>query len=634
MIIFRKLADNIFFKILLGILVLAFVLFGVSDFILKSPNNWIAKVGGKEISYNQFLVTIKRYQNLLLSQNPDSQISEEALSYANSTEFKSHVLQEMISKSVIERLMDDMEINPGNKPILEIIAKDPNFKNSQGKFDQRMFAEVLARNHLSEEEYVSLIKDKFVSQILLQSLTQATPINSQLVIELAEFKNEKRIANVVTVSLKDIPNPVAPTDKELDSFFEINKSKFLAPEYRKISYLFFSKNDLIKDQAISSAEAKQWYEQNINNYRTPEQRDFYHILFSKAEDAKTFLNKLKKAAGNNAKTEAAFTKLAAANGKSSKEILLSNVVRENLIPSIQKPVFELKAGEYTEVLKSSLGYHVFLLAKIKEGELIPFSQVEKDIESKLLASRKDEALRKKFSEIEDALLVSNSIPETAQKFGLKLNTALPKIDSNKRDKKGQIVEVNLEGFLDNAFATEAGSASKIFYSKPNDTFYALKIEEVEPARERSLTEVRSEVIAEWTHSKKLELLAQFAKKIEEEIKAGPGNISAIAAKHRLKFEKNREFSRLELTANKNGLLHQLFELKADQTTLAWRDNKDQFLIAVLVAVNHPPLNTEQIEAAKTAAAEGFKEDVFNQYNAMLQKKYPIKINEKLLKSDQ
>ena len=52
--IFRKLANNFSFKIILGFVALSFVMFGISGFILGNPNSWVAKVGGKTISLNNF----------------------------------------------------------------------------------------------------------------------------------------------------------------------------------------------------------------------------------------------------------------------------------------------------------------------------------------------------------------------------------------------------------------------------------------------------------------------------------------------------------------------------------------------------------------------------------------------------
>ena len=52
--LFRRLAKNIFFKIVLSIVGLSFVLFGISDFITGMPNSWVLKIDNEKFGVNSF----------------------------------------------------------------------------------------------------------------------------------------------------------------------------------------------------------------------------------------------------------------------------------------------------------------------------------------------------------------------------------------------------------------------------------------------------------------------------------------------------------------------------------------------------------------------------------------------------
>jgi peptidyl-prolyl cis-trans isomerase D len=97
--LFRKLASNIFFKIILGFVALSFVLFGVSGFILGSPNSWVAKVGGTTIGYSQFSKALQADRDSILSVNR----GEEAMKYLESDQFQSEVLGRLVNKAMIEK---------------------------------------------------------------------------------------------------------------------------------------------------------------------------------------------------------------------------------------------------------------------------------------------------------------------------------------------------------------------------------------------------------------------------------------------------------------------------------------------------------------------------------------------------
>ena len=78
--LFRKLAGNIFFKIILAFIALSFVLFGVSGFILNGPSSWVAKIGGKTISQTAFMKEMQKNRDMILQANK----GEEALKYLES----------------------------------------------------------------------------------------------------------------------------------------------------------------------------------------------------------------------------------------------------------------------------------------------------------------------------------------------------------------------------------------------------------------------------------------------------------------------------------------------------------------------------------------------------------------------
>ena len=61
MYLFRKLADTIIFKIILAFVILTFVLFGISGFLLGKSDNWVAKIGNDSIGYDEFFKTLQNY---------------------------------------------------------------------------------------------------------------------------------------------------------------------------------------------------------------------------------------------------------------------------------------------------------------------------------------------------------------------------------------------------------------------------------------------------------------------------------------------------------------------------------------------------------------------------------------------
>ncbi|MDX2082878.1 MAG: SurA N-terminal domain-containing protein [Rickettsiales bacterium] len=633
--LFRKLAGNIFFKIILAFIALTFVLFGVSDFILNGPNNWVAKVGGKTIGYSEFTKEMQKNREMLLQNNK----SQQALKYLDSDQFKSDVLGQMVNNIIVENLRRDFGVEASRKLILEVVAKDPNFKDQSGKFDQKLFQNFLAKNGLNEEKYVNLIQNEVVATMIIQTMSLGAPINDFEIIAREEFKQEKRIADVVKISEKNLDKITTPTSEALNAYFEAHKKSYAAPEIRKVNYLRFAKNDFAKDLQITDEEISAEYNNNKEKFQKPESRNFYHLLFDQEESANNFLQKLD-ATSDKSKLADNFVKLAKElQNKDQKSITLKNVTQKDLIADLAEPIFKLNLNEHSQVLKSPLGFHVFLLLEIKASAPISFAEAKPQIKSKLLLGREEKIIQNKISEIDDAILASNSLSEVAKKFALTANLSTVEIDQNGLNQKGIAAHEikNLEAFVENSFAAKKDQASKIFYSKNSNYYYALKVEEIFPAHDRNLEEVKAKVSADLINFNQTENLKKLAKKIAEELKNNPQNAAAIVAKYHLGFEKNKTFSRFSYL-NYQG--HQipyvdkfagaLFEIKIGAATNEIQIGNQEFDIGILRTIQKANIETLQIQRSRTEATQAFKNEILQGYNSFVMKKYPVKVNDKIL----
>jgi len=633
--LFRKLAGNIFFKIILAFIALSFVLFGVSGFILSGPSSWVAKIGGKTISQTAFMKEMQKNREMILQANK----GEEALKYLESEQFKSDILNRMVNAVIIEKLSDNLGVQASKNLILQEVAKDQNFKDKDGKFDRSAFQNFLKKNGINEEQYVKIVQDEVVASIVVQSLAAAAPADARSASANAEFKQQTRFADVVKITMSNTAKVTAPSEADLNSFFEKNKQNYAAPEMRKVSYLKFSRKDFAKDMAVSDEEIAAEYEKNKDQFQRPESRNLYHVLFDNEASAKEFVQKLDAAAGSDKlNLSSEFAKLAKEiQKKSQKDIALNKVTQKDIMPELANVIFKLAVNERSDSVKSPLGFHVFLLNEIIKSQPIALAEVKDMIKTQLLQGRQDKVLQAKVSEIDDAILASNSLSEAAQKFSLKINSNPVLINQTGQDNKGvEVSEIkSLEGFAANAFATAKGQASKLFYSKTSDEFYSVKVEEIEVAHEKKLEEVKSQAMADLSAKIQYEKLQEFATKVGDEIHKNPSEISQIAAKYKLSVERNKEFPRI-FYINYQGrqipyaskFLEELFSVKVGEATGINSQGIQEFTIGVLRSIKQPSIGEAQIANAKKEAENAFRNEVAQGYNSFMLKKYPIKVNDK------
>ena len=635
---FRNLTKNIFFKIFLSFLGLSFIMFGIGDFIMGSTTSWVAKVDGKKISHSDFLRTVDQNREFIYRVNP----SEQTLQYLNSEQFKQDTLKNMINKLIIEALSNDFGLIPDKRLILKDIATHPQFVNSEGQFNRVAFINYLKINGLSEEKFVENVGRETVSQIVVNSLIYNPLPNTKLARELYAQKEEKRVADVIILKAENLPKIAAPTKEELEQFFKNNQQQFTTPELRKVSYVEFNEADFAaKNISVSKEEILAAYNENPI-FQKPASKDFYHVVFDDEKSAKNFLKALEEEKAKAVDVEKAFIDLAAKLQKRKKEdILMANLSENDLLAEIRKDVSNLKIGNYSSILKSSLGWHIFYLLKENPASKYPLTdKLSAEIEKSLLAEKKEQFLAKKMEEIEDQTLLSKSLKEFAKKFNFKIK------ETEKFDEKGLTIsqkdvskQVALDDFVKNSFSVGSQEISPLFYSKSNKKYFVLFVDKIEESRSKSLDEVSTVVAEMFNTVKKQEKLQELANKIYAELQKS-GNVDSIVEKNNLKLVKNQVFSRAykvniegEEINYANDFTKDLFAAKIGEATAPRVVSNQEVNIVILKEIISGKVDEAKLKSFEQQLASDFKNNIINNFDQYLEKKYPVKINEKIFNQE-
>lgn len=635
---FRNLSNNIFFKIFLGFLGLTFVMFGISGFILGNKGSWVAKIGGRTISYDTFVSTMQNDREAIYRANH----SPEALKYLESAQFKQDVLGRMVTKNLIQSLQQEFQIYPNKDLILQEIVNNAGLRGKDGKFDRVLYQNFLKSNNLTEKQHINNIADEIVGGLIVQSFGETPTANQKIAKDLFDHRFETRFVDLVTISTKNVGTVANPNEFELNAFFEKNKDKFALPEMRKISFVKFDVNSLKKKIVVTDEEVEKEYQANKTDYQIPESRDFYHILLSDENEAKEFAKALKEQSkGDN--QAAVFTKLALAKNKDKSTILLSKITKKDLPKEISDQAFSLAKNQSSDVLKSQLGFHIFYLADIHPISDIPLATAKNQIKIKLTKAKEEGQIQNQMRAVEDEILATGSLDKVAEKFGFDVNKNLPKFNSQGLDsKQAQVANAaGLDDFLKNSFAIEKGKVSKMFFSKTNNQYYIISVDEVDQGRQRSLDEVKALATDLLIQEKKQQKLQELANNIAKKINDNGGNAVAVAAQNGLKIEQKHQFPRFYMLDAGNGkkvpyadkFLNDVFAVKVNQPTKPHQTNTNEMVVAVVKTVQRPTQNEQAVKMITADMQNGFKNDILTMFNQYVQKQFPVQINQKLMQTE-
>ena len=380
----RGASDNIFFKIFLAIIVLAFALWGIGDMIRGRNDFDIVKFRKlSNITLSSFY-TAKEQTIKSLQQNSKEEISDEMLEEMN---VDKQILGELISRRMVEAWTVAENVSVSDKLIAKKIKKIQQFWGDQGKFDFNLFKRYIANMNVTEEEFYDNFRFQYARDLLINTTKHfvAIPITLENIIidHLAEVKGARYIAIDLTSKI-DSKDP-AFSEEDIQKFYEENSDSFKLPEERSINYL------IIPGPAQPSDEeaTKQLIE-----------------LSKKLED--------EVASGENIHEIAKNYKLLvkSANGD------LNNLIQNQALSDQAVQIFSMSENEvsYPVELKDNEGLILFSVAKITKGKIPALASIRSSVEKSYIKNALIEANIKTLKEFESKVN-SDNFENLTKKFG-------------------------------------------------------------------------------------------------------------------------------------------------------------------------------------------------------------------------
>lgn len=219
-------------KTLLIILALSFVLFGVINFFAGVGNTNIAKIGNDKISVTKF----SRYLMGRRNQYYNSDLSNTDLDFFTSKDFVNIALSEFIGEILFQNEVKKLNLIEPKEAVLYEITNNPNFQTNEGEFDIKSFKNLLARSNITEAMYIEYVSMFNSRNALIDLLISNNLINNSTIEPLFEYNNRYAIADIITMSPKDIKFDFKkPSKDEIETYYDKNMGNFIIPEKKIIS---------------------------------------------------------------------------------------------------------------------------------------------------------------------------------------------------------------------------------------------------------------------------------------------------------------------------------------------------------------------------------------------------------------
>jgi peptidyl-prolyl cis-trans isomerase D len=611
----RSRAGSLVVKGLFGLLILTFGIWGIGDIFRNRPTDTvIVTIGDQSIRAEDLQAAVRRELERLSARFGGAIDIQQAKKLG----IIDDVLDELIDRSLLDQEAARLRLEVSDEVIRNAITDNPKFRTPDGQFDHALFNAVLAENHLTEDQFVTLMRRDIPRGDLRQAVVLGAVAPQSIVDLLYRYRNEKRVADIVALLIADAGDVGQPSDAELTAFYDAHQDLFRAPEYREFTLASLSPSDIAQGIEIPEATLKEQFDERQDEFQQPEQRQVEQILAPSEDKVKEAEAAL--VAGKDWKEVA--TQIA---GQNPETIELGLMKREELPRVLADVAFELALNKPSEPMKTPLGWHILRVVKIEPAVTQTFEQAKPKLEAELTHDEAVDRIYKVANRVDDALAGGMSIEDAAGKFELK-KTEIAAADVSGHDPESNPVALPLpaNGVLKLAFATDEGQTSRVTES-PDGAIFMVRVSKVMPPAIKPLAQVKEQAVAAWQAEKRREKVANTATELAAAVKPD-ARLAAVAAEKGLKVTTalplRRRPGRDDTTSP--ALVAKLFAAKTGEVVTA-ADAAGSY-VAQLDEVQTPeaPSGSATAEVSRDLD-QGMRTDLAVEFTQALRARFPVEI---------
>jgi peptidyl-prolyl cis-trans isomerase D len=530
----RKASSNWLGKIIMatvmGILIVSFGIWGIADIFRGFGQSTLAKIGRTEISAEQFRqIFTDRLQQI------GRQFGRPlTMEQARALGFDRQVLQQTIAEAALDEEVRRLGLGQSDQAALQMIFNDPNFKGVNGAFDPARFQNAIRQLGFSEQRFMAEQRRISLRRQIAGTIAAGLEPSKVLLDSLARFQNEQRSIEYVKLGAAQAGTIEPPSPEALAAYFDDHKTQFLAPEYRKISFVAITPEEIGKWTDVSDDDAKKAFELRRDKLGIPERREIWQIIFPTADEAAAARSRI--ASGSS------FEDVAKERGLGQSDIDLGLIAKSAIVdPAIADAAFSLPSGEVSQPEQGKFGFALVKVGKIEPGVTPTYESFASQIKHDIANERARGKVAEMHDKMEDERGGGASVAEAAQKLGLTAVT-IDAVDRSGRLPDGQMAP-NIPRGLDvvsQAFNTDVGVDNDPISFSSGYVWY--DVVSITPSRERNLDEVKDQVDAKWRADQITSQLRTKATEMVQKLDQG-GKFSDEAASAGLRVETAGGFKR-------------------------------------------------------------------------------------------
>jgi peptidyl-prolyl cis-trans isomerase D len=528
-------------KIILGVIVIGFSFFGIESYFVARVDNSVARVGGTEITQEQFRQRFDENRQRMMQMMGGAVDA----SYFERPEMKHQILEQLVNEQVLIETNQKLGITVPDERVKSEILSVPAFQKD-GKFDPDTYKMLLMSQGMTPRSFDDRIRDDLAVRTLPEQVGSTVLITDADVDTYLRLRDQRRDFHYVKLD-KPAADDSAVSDEELQAYYKDHAQEYVTPERVALEYVELDGSKLEVYAQADDAALKERYEKDKARYVSAEQRQASHILIKVGgkggpEDQKAALAKAE-AIAKEAKGGKNFADLAKASsedlGSKNQGGDLGWLEKGTTDEAFEAALFAMNKGDISDPVLSAEGYHVIELRDVRPGKTRSFEEVKPELAKEYSTSERDRVYAEKAGRLTDLTYQDPSSLESAAK---ELGLTVQKTDLFSRN--------GGTGLAANPNVLKAAFSDSVLVQNNNSDpleigpnhILVVRIAERKPATPKPIEEVKDDVKAKIVG----ERAAKKAKARADELYAALGKgetLDQVATANKLKVESQQGIGR-------------------------------------------------------------------------------------------
>ncbi len=492
------------------------------------------------------------------------------------------------------------------------LIKPYQSENTNAKEALKQFLE---SQGMTEKQLVNILRDDLTSKILKATISTAAYVPSALANDFQAYNLISKDIEFAFFPNTSIVIKGLPSDADLKTYYEGLSQNYMIPENRNLSIATLNISKISKP-TVSDADVKSAYEENKESFVTPESANLEQTIIGDETKAKEIIKITK-----SGKSLSDAVKRVMGDLKSFQNA--NHFSKDGLPSDIATPVFSGQSGDIIGPIKTPLGYHIIRLISLSAAHPTPFDKVKDKIRKEIEDEKIGNYILDVTTDIEDRLANGEAFEDLRKEYPITI-TSLKSVTKNTKIEKDSLwTQKEFDKILEKSFTLKDNNPSELT-ALGEEKLFSVRADKINPPTPQSFEKVKSDILKKWTsENQSQENLLSVQKKIDAlssgKIKfssLNPVMINSMTRKGSDKLAKD--------------VTERLINSETQKFVMAISKEKNGIYIARVNDVSIPKdlkINDSSLRQIQSDISNAN----YMGYIESLQDKYPVSVNEDLLK---